>query len=226
MLSPRDPVIGGMVRTSGRMTPGGMRPDRRWSESAIPRIGKPRLRRIGPPAPTVTLRPDAIAASLEWPDSDVIYVGGGGQDTLRDQSDSTYVTADYDYDTSTFSPAVATFEAASIPGGATIESITFTMRVRGDGVAYASFDLAGDILGGNSYEPYYLGSGLDPVPGSGWTNLSWTATPSNTDWWWEIPTVAALNAGGLQLHCGVGIVTPGVDGHIDWADAWIAVTVS
>lgn len=53
MLSPRDPVIGGMVRTSGRMVAGGMRTDRRWSESAIPRIGKPRLRRIGAPPPVV-----------------------------------------------------------------------------------------------------------------------------------------------------------------------------
>ncbi len=51
MLSPRDPVIGGMVRTSGRMTPGGMRPDRRWSESAIPRVGHRRPRRIGTPPP-------------------------------------------------------------------------------------------------------------------------------------------------------------------------------
>lgn len=196
---------------------------RAWSESPIPRVATRRVKVGAPSAWTLTIRPDRIATALES-DHDPTYVGGGGQNTLKDESDSTYLTLDYDSGTGEFGAAVATLEATALPGS-TITAATLTFRVRTSTAARFSSDVALDILGGNTYDPFILTCTEDPA--SGWTDYTYSAT-SATDFgtdanWYMLPTVAMLEAGTVEmiLNCAN---TGGGSESLDVSDIWMTVS--
>lgn len=233
MLSPRDPVLGGMVRTSGRMVAGGMRVDRRWSESAIPRIGKPRLRRLGAPPVGYLIRPDRCVTWVNSEAGDPTYVGGSGYPVLRDQSDATYVRVEATYPGTP--GAVQTipmfsFEPTALPS---VAAMTLHFRAR---TVDTSTNISLVIKLGFGFEdpdaPYGSGADVHTAYGDQVLSAEWAtfSVPLPAEDWWDgvLPTAAQIGAGDIDgiVYCDWYDDYPHGDGTktVDVADVWLEVT--
>lgn len=207
------------IRRLKHMAPGGLlqseRPVRRAEGSTRPpRVG-------GGGAAGLILRPDTIT---DYDDQPVSYQGGGGQSTLQDQSDATFLRLDYILTPSAdfLGTPVATF-AARACGWASVDYVTLTVRARslsnpgGNAIAW---NLAGNIPA--TYSPYYSDDAYMAapwVPGASWANYSfgWDNTYD------PLPSPAAIAAGAIQLFVGPSITTTD-EMQLDIADVWLTVT--
>lgn len=187
-----------------------------------------------PAASSVTLRPDAIA---DYDDQPVSYQGGGGQNTLNDQSDSTFLRLDYTITPTVdfFGTPVATFAATDLGTWSTVTACALTVRARSlsnTGSNKIGFNVAGDILPGGSWDPYYTDSdevddGGGWVPGGSWVDYTYSLVndPSNPLYSTITPTVAAVEAGEIQI-----LITPAISTsaamQLDVADVWLTLTGS
>jgi hypothetical protein len=161
--------------------------------------------------------------------NDPAYIGGAGDNTLRDQSDATYVTAWYIYGGG-WADAAAAFEPADIPSGATITGLTLTVRSRStDGADYWGWQLNTFDADPTDFVDYLAYKNAYTAPAGSWTNYTYVATAAelpisrDADCWDAFPTVADLNEGKVvaTLH---GPTSGLVDMTVDYADVWLEVS--
>lgn len=232
-LRPRLPgaAHGQVART--RMAPGGaVKP---WSQSALRPAGPVnRIRSAGvavppPPGPTspLVIRPDTLYGAGA-------VTGGAGDDTCRDELDTTYVTV------SNTASKTLEFESAAIPEGEVITSATITIRARGvtyPDVGFYTINMycAENIAPEATYVPNYgyfvTTTYEDPtiVLTGEWVNYSlpaliWEEALVPLSGWEEF--TAAVRAGEVQLRM-VGQLWDGADPaevSMDVSDAWLTVT--
>lgn len=199
---------------------------RRWSESPIPRPGVRRTRTMAAASGEVILRPDYIwdvdATTAPLTRSTyltVSYTGAAGQNTLRDSSDSTYITISDSTSTSTGQYATIQFEAADIPSTANIVSIDLTIRARttdpsGDLQPTVAEDIHPTGEYNNDYVNWYNWTAAYRTPGTSWTDVLFEDAT-----WSLTPTSALLRAGTLQCS----LSTQSTGGSIDIAEVWLDV---
>lgn len=209
--------VAATIRNPARGTAAGARVP---SALPVPRQRIPRLIAGGSATSAYILRPDTIA---DFDDQPVSYQGGGGQNTLNDQSDSTYLRLDYLVDPGDFyGTPVATFAATDLGAWTTVTAATLTVRARSlsnAGGNRIAWDLAVDIP--STYDPYYSTDAYmaSPwTPGASWVDYSYALTGEFD----ALPTVAAVEAGSVQITLSPGISTAD-DMQLDIADVWLTL---
>lgn len=177
-----------------------------WSECSQP-----------PPARAtqlISIRPNAIAAALES-DLPLNLVGGAGQNTLADSTyPATYVRTSYSLDPGAFEAAVATFPPTNVGDGWTLVACELSINARATsnpGILNGlSFDVSGDILGGNTYTPYYYYNLY--VPDSAFQTRQFRWVNSGGD---ALPSDAAVENGEIQILFGTFITVGGTEIIVD-----------
>lgn len=162
----------------------------------------------------ISIRPNAIAAALEW-DLPLNLVGGAGQNTLNDSTyPETYVRTSYSLDPGSFESAVATFPSTNVGDGWTLVACELSINARATsnpGILNGlSFDVAGDILGGNTYTPYYYYDLY--VPDSTFQTRTFRWANSGGD---ALPSDAAVENGEIQILFGPFITVGGTEMIVD-----------
>lgn len=222
-----------LARGVDRMAPGGRKSA---SESPVRPFWRPIGETGEPAAPepgpvSVLLRPTVVA--LDPASTPPLTLSGGaGNNTLRDQSDSSYARMAWDGDGvangATTGAVLATFQTASIGWEPTQATLTCRGRALANTVTDARGTLGWRFTNPADIAVYAYSIGFNPesrwIPGSGWADM-----PS--DLWWPVggsvpyrrslPTAADV-AAGMKLH----IYPAGPYGftgslQLDVADVWL-----
>lgn len=218
-----------LSRRATTMAPGG----RLASESPVVRpVGTVSA---GKPIGCYTVKPSAI--TYYDADHQPVYVGGGGQNTLKDGSDSTYVQVGVDrvaYPYSkTYYPAVATFEALALPEGFVVSSLSVSIRGRltQAGNVWLTYDVANGIVPAGTWTPHYTNgawfndAGFSALPiNESWQTWTDTLDPDNIWYSGTLPSAADIEAGVVQIYFAAGTNYP--EEGLRWVDvAEVSLTV-
>ena len=206
-----------VARALRTMAPGG----RLASESPVRR---PRFTGGAPYVPPTALRPDLIGP---WYGETALpsgtYVGGAGQDTLRDDSDSTYLLIDQGLDALGDERQVAfAFEAGTF---ASITACTLRIRAKSPNSTNLYVAISGSyVRTPGSGTPYYYAPDY-AVLTTGWANYDFTWTTGGGDWNdGVLPSLSALSAGTVEVLVNVRQSAP-YNGHVaHLAEAWLEIT--
>jgi hypothetical protein len=198
---------------------------KKWSESpAMTRLSTVRTVRQVTTLPTPQPLPDCYylrPSSITYFDTDhrPDYVGGGGQSTLSDSSESTYMRIQVNRDgggNKTYWPCVATFGAVDLASGFTIDSATLTARVLKEDSAnvWMNWECAEDITGGNTFSPNYGGGTFNPL------NDMWGDYTVNLT---SLPSASAVQSGVIQVLFEAGINIDTGDHYIDVSELTLTI---